>query len=71
MRLTLRAYRRWIELQRFTKREIADALDHVKWLFNDIRNPGRHDDPGPDLPEPSRTLKAVTSSSYAKRMGKK
>jgi len=68
MRLTVRAYRRWIELQHYIKAEIANALDHLVFLINDIRNPGRHDDPGPKLPKASRTLKAVTSTNYEKRM---
>jgi len=63
MRLTVRVYR-WI------KAEIRDALEHVVWLIDDIRNPGSDTDPGTPLPDPNRTLKAKTSGSYADRMRK-
>jgi len=59
-----------VRVYRYLKAEIADALAHLVWLINDIRNPGSDTDPGTPLPDPNRTLKAKKTGSYADRMRK-
>jgi len=54
----------------YLKAEIANARDHLIFLINDVRNPDADIDPGTPLPDPSTTLKAKTSGSYADRVRK-
>lgn len=69
MRLRVRVYRRWIETSRWVKAEITNALEHLAWLYNDIRNVNANTYPG-DLPPGSDNLKAKKTESYASRIGK-
>jgi len=59
-----------VQTYRWIKAEIANALDHLVFLIHDIRNPDKDIDPGTPLPDPSTTLKAKTSGSYADRVRK-